>query len=928
MRPARVNPVVLHPREQRLNLSGQWDFRLDPDDRGLEERWFQPGVILGDGCHVPGCWQGQGHGGDGKDLIWDFRLQARTLRATYTGTGWYGRWFTIPDSWEGRRLWLNFGGVHPSAQVWLNGEPLGENGMPFVPFGFDITDLAHSGEPNWVAVRVHEANRLLGLAYSFQGNWSGLYRDVELTATGSPFLERLWVVGDVPGNVLRLRMMVGGEFGPEPPALAVQIAPLPEGDTVAGEEFLLTPEGQNPRTGMWELNLPVPEPRLWSPDSPALYRVDVVLRQGDEVLDAVSERTGFVHLHTEGKHFCINGEPYYMRGTGDFLSNPETVSPDTDRDRWRRKLQTLRAYGYNYVRCQSYVYGPEYYDVADEVGLLVQSEMGMLGAWGGHDAWHVYQWPKPTPAYRAALKQQWDAVVMRDVNHPSANLYCMSNEYGANTDFPRIAWQCYHDTRAIKPTALVIWTDGGHNDNLPQDFVNADASLDAQCDKPVIQHEYQWWSSFPDVRLMHKYTGAQRPFAQEIALEAAARHGISHVLPKAALCSQRLQLAESKAKMERCRRDNPRLAGICHFNAMDANPSPQGVIDEFYEHKLATADMWLQTNGDTVVLSSLGFADRVLTGGSRVTVRLFVSDFSHPPFVQPVLEWHLKAGGETLGSGQVAYPHTPFCTCAAGQVGLGVPEVECPRTAHLHVTLREADRAVTNQWSLWLLPAQTPAWPSGVAIHGRPQYTWLARLADVPAVAAEELRYGRQSVALSERLDESLVAFMRAGGRVLLAASEGLVRPYPPKFGFTEGHYYFTPPANYPPYEDGHDGHIIANHPLLGDFPHEGWADWQLFNLLAQSPPLDLEPLGLAEGDPVIRVMHSYPVCRPLGYLVERRLGAGGLVISALGLDPAYPEARYLLAQMLTFIAGPDFSPPLELSPEALEQLMAGTALP
>ena len=136
----------------------------------------------------------------------------------------------------------------------------------------------------------------------------------------------------------------------------------------------------------------------------------------------------------------------------------------------------MRDYGYNYVRCQSYVYGPEYYDIADEVGLLVQSEMGMLGAWGGMSPMHVYQWPKPTPDNYPLLKRQWDLVVRRDVNHPSANLYCMSNEYGATAHFPRIAWECYQATKAIKPTALVIWTDGGYHPDMPGDFVNDEAS--------------------------------------------------------------------------------------------------------------------------------------------------------------------------------------------------------------------------------------------------------------------------------------------------------------------------------------------------------------------------------------------------------------------------------------------------------------------
>ncbi|PIU40394.1 MAG: hypothetical protein COT00_01965, partial [Candidatus Omnitrophica bacterium CG07_land_8_20_14_0_80_50_8] len=133
------------------------------------------------------------------------------------------------------------------------------------------------------------------------------------------------------------------------------------------------------KTGEIRFDLPIPSPKLWSPDEPNLYRVDALLYRGEEILDALVERVGFVRISTKGKHFLINDQPYYLRGTGDFAINPETGSPDTDRNRWRKKLTALKDYGYNYVRCQSYVPAPEYYDVADEVGLLIQGEMGMLG---------------------------------------------------------------------------------------------------------------------------------------------------------------------------------------------------------------------------------------------------------------------------------------------------------------------------------------------------------------------------------------------------------------------------------------------------------------------------------------------------------------------------------------------------------------------
>ena len=967
LRPARVNPVVRHPQEERLSLDGEWRFHLEPEPKpGQTPSAIVPRFKgLREKIKVPGCWQGQDFGGEGKDRLWDFALEARVFRATSKGTGWYGRTFTVPDAWNGQRLWLNFGGAHPSAEVWLNGTCLGENDLPFVPFAFDVTDAVKRHGPNELLVRVHEKHREFGLAFSWQGNWSGLYRSVELTATGPCWFERCAVLPNADSAKLVLRLAVGGDVSADPGlTLAVNVVPvcIPKvagaarsrqpnrtGPATLSAEFTLPMPESGPkvagaarpalmsRTGPATLNaeftLPMPDPLLWSPEQPHLYRVDLTLRRGMEICDVRSERTGFVKLEARGKQFCINGAPYYLRGSGDFLSCPETGCPDTDRDRWRRKLQTLRDYGYNYVRCQSYVYGPEYYDAADEVGVLIQSEMGMLGGWGGSSCWHVYQWPKPTADNYPVLKAQWDLVVERDACHPSANLYCMSNELGKNTDFPQIAWECYHATKALKPTAQVIWTDGGCNPDLPGDFVNQfvdrfvgggmKAEEQAKIDKPFIQHEYMWWSSFPDVRLRRRYRGAVRPYATEIAMAAAARHGQTHLLETYAAVSQRLQLLEAKAKMELMRRDFPHLAGICHFNAMDANPSPQGIITEFYERKIADSAQWRETNGDTVVLSSFGFDDRCRVAGETLEVRLFVSDFTHPSFRQPRLTWRLTANGESLATGTLEYTHESFQTCSASVLTLTVPSVKQVSRATLEAILQEGEREIRNRWDLWLFPAAAAVQPTGVAVYGQASRTWLKEWKSLPFLtAAELLTAGAETkVVLTEKLDSALVAFMQAGGRVILAPGEGLVRPHHALFGYVK--YFFTPPANYAPYEDGQNGTVIQAHPLLGDLPHEGFADWQLFRLIENAPPLDLEPLGLADSDPVIRVIHRYPVLHPLGYLVERRCGRGGLILCALDLRPEFAEARHLLAHFCRYAASAMFQPALELTDATLERLLA-----
>ncbi len=934
--PVRVNPLWRHPGERAMSLDGKWRFRLDPEDRGRGERWFERARLLADTIQVPGCWQGQGFGHDGEDTPWDFRLPARVFRATYEGTAWYGKTFHLPREWRGARVWLNFGGIHPAAEIWLNGTRLGGHSGPFVPFAFEVTKRARFGAANLLAVRVHEQNRWLGLAYNWMGLWSGLYRSVELTATGGNWIERLWLYPDVEGERLRCRVETGG---PSRTTLGLSLTLLTKDGAPVAE---LTRRLSGP--GPHRFSVPLPAPRLWSPDAPNLYRVDAVLGRGDRVEDALSERVGFVKLSTQGKHFLINGEPYYMRGSGDFLSHPETGSPDTNRDRWRRKLAALRDYGYNYVRCQSYVPAPEYFDAADEVGLLVQSEMGMLGAWAGSDPWHGYAWPRPTAGFRDVLKWQWDRTVMRDVNHPSAAIYCMSNELGWHgTFFQHVAWQCYRDTKAIKPSAFVIWTDGGLNPSLPADFINDEAKRDNDTPLPLIQHEYRWWSSHPDVRIKRKYRGAVRPFAIEKAEDAARCHGLQHLLPQMAEVSHRLQYVEARTKMEACRRDNPRLAGICHFDAMDIGYSPQGILDEFYERKLVSAETWLRTNGDTAIMVDRNFGDRVLVAGQMLRCGLSVSDFSHPPLQAPKIEWQLLAGKRRLAGGALAYRHQPFCTCPAGKIRVPLPTLARPVMLTLRAALREVPRPLRgrdggrkglgsrrrfhNEWSFWLFP-KAQRLSASAAIYGAPGSSWLKGVRSIPRLSARAQRVGAQHAAplrviLAERFDARLAEHCRSGGRVILVAPEGVRRPFPSKLG-VEGAYFFLPPANYPPLEDGHGGTIITDHPMLGDLPHQGFADLQFFRLIQSSPPIDLEGLGLGRATPVIRVLSTYFVMLPLAYLIEAAVGDGGIILCAIDLDQKLPEARYLLSAMLRHAASDAFRPQARLSDKGLSRLIAG----
>ena len=896
--PIVVNPLFVHEKECRRSLSGEWMFRLDPNDVGVKERWFDFPYIFQEYVRVPGNWQGQGFGGDAKENQKEFNTDFRALRATYEGTGWYAKTFTVPKEWEGKRIWLNFGGACPTAEIWLNGTQIGEHHSPMLSFGFEITDLVKDGE-NLLAVRISELDRILAFTYHYSGKWSGLYRDVELTATDAVYIDQLYALPDVETGVVRIKAEIGG-VGADA-RLTVRLT-SPDGRVFPGECFA--------SENSLEIEISVDTPELWSPEHPALYRVDAELKIGDEVSDARADRVGFARLSAEGRHFLINGQPYYMRGTGDFCENPLTGSPNTDRDYWRRALGMLRRMGYLYVRCQSFVPVPEYFDAADEVGILVQSEMGTLGAMYGKTVWNTYNmWPKPTPEYRERIREQWNGIVMRDVNHPSANIYCMGNEL-TQTFFPRAAWRCYNETKALKPTCMIIWSDGSYLPDLPQDFVNGQYTKEELFAGPVIQHEFKWWSSYPDAGIAHKFKhAAMRHRSAEMMVERAAQRGLLHILPTATRTTQRLQFIEAKGKIEKLRREVRTLAGISHFNAMDIGPSPQGLLDNFYDPKYVTPERWQETNGDTVILCDRDFERRILTPDTDFVCRFYVSDFSHPAFESPTCHWSLEADGKTLVSGALDFSHAPYITTPVGEICVRVPTVQKPVKAALIASVTSRDgRTARNSWDFWIIPT-VPA--------GLPEKACWSKNGELPR--------GKSAV-ITSRLTPALVRFAERGGAVILMASEGLIRPYLPFLSLNTGRYFFTRPASYPPYEELQSGTIILDHPIFGDFPHEEFADLQFYNMIAESPALDLEGLGLHDGaDPIIRQLHSYQIQRPLAYLIERRLGKGLMIVNALNIDDSIPESRYLLRQMIDYAQSKHWADVPEITPDALERLISGS---
>jgi beta-galactosidase len=325
--------------------------------------------------------------------------------------GWYRRALDVSGSPADARLMLHFEGANTVADVWVNGARAGGHVGGYVGFDVDVTPLVHRDRPNEVMVRVSNATNP-GLIPSNRNDYviyGGLTRDVWLRVLPPTSLGRVTV---------RTPSVTA--------ASATATVEVPVAVNAAGltvEVVLRAPDGrvvgrvQRPAADTTRLTLPVVKaPRLWSPESPALYTVSVALKRGAALVDSTSERTGFRFYRFEPNGpFYLNGRRLLLRGTHRHEEAAGLGAALAD-SMHRADMAAIKEMGANFVRLGHYPQDPEVYRAADSLGLLLWDELPWSRGGLGDSTWMANT--------RRLLAEQID----QNRNHPSIVLWSMGNE--------------------------------------------------------------------------------------------------------------------------------------------------------------------------------------------------------------------------------------------------------------------------------------------------------------------------------------------------------------------------------------------------------------------------------------------------------------------------------------------------------------------
>ena len=375
----------------RASLDGTWQFRIDPDSRGEEERWFAPAPdeevwravphVAGN-IRVPGIWDAQGYG-----------QPTDKVKHNFVGQGWYRREMRIPGNWpRGHSMFLVLEGISRYAKVWIDGKLIGPEARGCIgSHEWDITPYVKPGQEATLVVCVDSRQRwdvdpLLGTAQLndfVEVAWGGLWGHVYVEARPRVRLADIYLrtsLGYDPSGGVRetscgVRATVIDEGGSHRAGGRLRLELLtPEGRLAARAEGHIRTDGpqDSAQTEVWA---EVPDARLWTPDTPYLYHARVTLTLPDGTTDVLTRRYGLREVLFAGSKILLNGQPLYLRGYGDDHIYPEQFSMPTDIDLYRQRLRAIKAFGFNHCRHHSIVMPHEYYDACDELGMLPSPEM-------------------------------------------------------------------------------------------------------------------------------------------------------------------------------------------------------------------------------------------------------------------------------------------------------------------------------------------------------------------------------------------------------------------------------------------------------------------------------------------------------------------------------------------------------------------------
>lgn len=907
----------------RQSLSGTWHFRFERD-----EHW----QLIG----VPGCWETAGAPKDDP------------------GPVWYRREVRIPPEWPDARIWLCFEGVSYACEVFISGaqsaaaqraagarhaEPavtgeaaplarVGEHIGLWDGFRVEITDHVRPGETLEVLVRVEKPASLTAgpdsphvpgrfpqkqtlsgfLPYVWGHMFGGIWQDVWLEATGRVVIEDLSVRGDHAGNIR-------GEARLSEEADVLLEVFEPRGRRVIerrqrGRELVFIEKVMPPRT--------------WSPESPEMYEARLSVAGGERR----SQKFGMRSVRAAGSTLLLNEQPFYPRMILSWGWYEQSLWANPGREQVRRDFERLRSLGYNGVKLCLWIPPAYYFELADEMGMLLWLEVPM---------WM----PEVSEFFLRQTPVEYERIVRQARHHPSIILYTLGCELDARVSAEFLA-PLFARTKKLIGDALLRDNSGsgeayeGLLDEFAE-FYDYHFYADLQFLRPLLDCFSPRWrreqpfffgefcdsDTWRDLGKLQKSGGGKLPWwgSADVGNNpqgARWQYDVPKIEPRLRerglwdrqdeleRVSYRQALMHRKFTLELVRTYRE-VSGYVVTGERDTPISTSGMWTGSAEGgermKFAPAD-FAGFNSDVVL--ALGWDKRRawVRGGDRAaykdtfsyvsgeTVRahLVASNYGRVGGDASV-RWEVMVETTRVAEGQSEAEGDeggePVDVGAVREVGIArfvAPQVDRPTRATLRARLvLDGGALAENEWSLWLFPKPPQSAPAVRLVDPTGRLEGAGQWLGVDDAA---------QIVIATAWTTELGEHVKAGGRAILLQDGGAG---------------LIPAAGMPFWREAIK--LVEPHPAWGDFPHDGFCDLQF---LGMATDYALKSAKLPGARPILRRVDARTAAVH-DYAVELELGTGRVIVSTLRFEgglgqqpvgtPRNTAAAYLLSCWVRYLA-------------------------
>jgi beta-galactosidase len=389
---------------------------------------------------VPSVWELNGYG---YPVFYDTKFAFGETNPPYipaekNPVGSYRTEFTVPENWDGRHIFIHFGGVKSALYVWVNGEKVGYSEDSFTPAEFDLTPFLKKGE-NLLAVQVFKYCD--GRYMECQSLWryAGIFRDVYLFSTPTIHLNDSYIRCDLDDQYKDAQLKITAKiknysnkkqkgYTFEAQIYDAKINPVQTRSPLTQSLPTLAPGEEK----IIEFETTVKNPLKWSAEKPNLYPIVFSVKdKKGKLVETSSVKFGFREIEIKDSQLLVNGRPVLLKGANRH-DHVQKGGHAVTYESMVRDVTLMKQFNHNTVRTSHYPNDPRWYDLCDEYGIYVVDEANLES----HGVNGIL--PKSNPEWTAAAIDRLDNMIQRDKNHPSVIFWSLGNEAGSGENFLRM----------------------------------------------------------------------------------------------------------------------------------------------------------------------------------------------------------------------------------------------------------------------------------------------------------------------------------------------------------------------------------------------------------------------------------------------------------------------------------------------------------